>query len=61
MSQENVEIVREHIEAYRRGNVSVALSCMDAHAVLDMSRIDGSDPSHGHEAIDEAVTCGTAH
>jgi hypothetical protein len=21
-----------------------------------MSRVDGSDPSHGHEAIDEAVT-----
>ena len=29
---------------------------MDQHAVLDMSRVDGSDPSHGHEAIDEAVT-----
>jgi ketosteroid isomerase-like protein len=56
MSQKQVEVVREHIEAYRRQDVSVALSLMDAHAVLDMSRVDGSDPSHGHDAIDEAVT-----
>jgi ketosteroid isomerase-like protein len=56
MSEEEVQVVHEHIEAYRRQDVSVALSCMDPHAVLDMSRIDGSDPSHGHEAIDEAVT-----
>ncbi len=38
MSRENVEIVREHIEAYRRQDVSVALSFIDQHAVLDMSR-----------------------
>jgi ketosteroid isomerase-like protein len=56
MSQEQVEIVRDHIEAYRRQDVSVTLSFMDPHAVLDMSRIDGSDPSHGHEAIDQWVT-----
>jgi ketosteroid isomerase-like protein len=56
MSREQVEVVREHIEAYRRREVSVALSLMDRHAVLDMNRVDGSDPSHGHEAIDEAVT-----
>jgi ketosteroid isomerase-like protein len=56
MSEEQLEVVREHIEAYRREDVSVALSLMDRHAVLDMNRVDGSDPSHGHEAIDEAVT-----
>jgi ketosteroid isomerase-like protein len=56
MSQEQVEVVREHIEAYRRQDVSVSLAFMDPHAVLDMSRVDGSDPSHGHEAIDKAVT-----
>jgi ketosteroid isomerase-like protein len=56
MSEEQVEVVREHIQAYRRRDVSVALSFMDRHAVLDMNRVDGSDPSHGHEAIDEAVT-----
>jgi ketosteroid isomerase-like protein len=56
MPLEQVKVVREHIEAYRRQDVSVALSFMDPHAVLDMSRVDGSDPSHGHEAIDKAVT-----
>ena len=56
MSQENVEVVREHIEAYRRLDAPVAFSLMDRHAVLDMSRIDGSDPSDGREAIEVAVT-----
>jgi ketosteroid isomerase-like protein len=56
MSEENVEVVREHIEAYRRLDAPVAFSLMDPHAILDMSRIDGSDPSHGREAIEEAVT-----
>jgi ketosteroid isomerase-like protein len=56
VSEEQVEVVRKHIAAYRRRDVSVALSLMDPHAVLDMNRVDGSDPSHGHEAIDEAVT-----
>jgi ketosteroid isomerase-like protein len=55
MSEENVEIVREHIEAYRRMDAPVAFSLMDPHAVLDMNRIDGSDPSDGREAIEEAV------
>ena len=56
MSEENVEVVREHIEAYRGQDVSVALACMDPHAVLDMGRMDGSDASYGHEAINEKVT-----
>jgi ketosteroid isomerase-like protein len=56
MSEEQVEVVRQHIEAYRRQDVSVAVSLMDPHAVLDMSRVDGSDPSHGLAAIDKAVT-----
>ena len=56
MSEEQVEVVREHIEAYRREDVSVALSCMDPHAVLDLSRLDGADPVHGHDAINQAVT-----
>jgi hypothetical protein len=56
MSAEQVEVVREHIEAYRRQDVPVALSFVDPHAVLDMNRIEGSDASHGHEAIDEAVS-----
>ena len=56
MSEEQVEVVREHIEAYRRQDTPVAFSLMDPHAVLDMSRIDGSDPCHGHQAIEEWVT-----
>jgi ketosteroid isomerase-like protein len=56
MSAENVEVVREHIEAYRRMDAPVAFSLMDPHVVLDMNRIDGSDPSDGREAIEEAVT-----
>jgi hypothetical protein len=32
MSKERVEVVREHIEAYRRRDVSVSLSFMDPHA-----------------------------
>jgi ketosteroid isomerase-like protein len=56
MSEAQVEVVRKHIEAYRRRDVSVSLSFMDPHAVLDMNRVDGSDPVHGYEAIDEAVT-----
>src|SRR5262245_33154728 len=55
MSEENVAIVRSHIEAYRRHDASVALSLMDPHAVLDMNRIDGSDAIHGRQAIEEAA------
>jgi hypothetical protein len=56
MSEQQVEVVRKHIEAYRRQDAPVALSLMDTHAVLDMNRIDGSDPSHGHEAIERRST-----
>ena len=56
MSEEQVEVVREHIEAYRRQDTAVAFSLMDPHAVLDLSRIDGSDPCHGHQAIEAWVT-----
>jgi hypothetical protein len=47
MSEEQVEVVREHSEAYRRQDAPVALSFIDPPAVLDMNRVDGSDPSHG--------------
>ena len=55
MSEANVEIVRKHIEAYRRHDASMSLSLMDPHAVLDMNRIDGSDAIHGRQAIEEAA------
>jgi hypothetical protein len=57
MSEEQVEVVRKHIEAYRRRDVSVSLSFMDPHAVLDMNRVDGSDPSL---ALSAKGTCGRA-
>jgi ketosteroid isomerase-like protein len=55
MSDEQVEVVRKHIEAYRRQDPSVALSFMDPHAVLDMTHRRFRSESR-HEAIDEAVT-----
>ena len=39
MSQENVEIVREHIEAFRHGDPPGALSRLDPYVVWDASRI----------------------
>ncbi len=42
MSQENVEIVRAHIEAFNRLDGS-ALAFFDPHVVLDMSRVTGLD------------------
>jgi ketosteroid isomerase-like protein len=57
MSEDNVEIVREHIEAYRRDDVSVSLSFLDQHVVLDPSRVGSIAPgtAYGHEAVAQAV------
>jgi hypothetical protein len=35
MSEENVEIVREHIEAFRQDDVPGALTLLDDHVVLE--------------------------
>jgi ketosteroid isomerase-like protein len=43
MSEENVEIVRAHIEAFRRGDSSDALSYIDSYVVWDASRIRSLD------------------
>jgi ketosteroid isomerase-like protein len=56
MSQENVgpvEVVREHIEAYRRDDVPGALSHLDADIIVDTTRIAGSvgAVSHGHDGL----------
>ena len=39
MSQENVEVVRKHIEAFRQGDALGALSHLDPYVVWDASRI----------------------
>ena len=43
MSQENVEIVRAHVEAFQRGDSSDALSYIDPNVVWDASRIGSLD------------------
>ena len=56
MSQENVEVVRAHIEAYNRLDGS-ALAFFDPHVVLDMSRVTGLDFGipYGHAAATDAI------
>ena len=53
MSQENVEIVREHIEAFRQDDVPEALSQLDPYVVLDWSRVKrlGLTVAYGHEDV----------
>src|SRR5512133_4048027 len=54
MSEENVEVVRAHIEAWRAEDAPRALSFLDPHVVLDVSRTGGIDSAfYGHEAIAE--------
>jgi ketosteroid isomerase-like protein len=54
MSQENVEVVAAHIEAWQAEDAPRALSFLDPHAVLDVSRTGGIDSAfHGHQAIAE--------
>jgi hypothetical protein len=57
MSQENVEVVREHIEAFRQGDPPGALSYLDPHVVLDRSRVRGPDfgVAYGHEAVNQTM------
>jgi ketosteroid isomerase-like protein len=50
MSQENVEVVRRHIEAFGRDEQK-ALSFLDRHVVMDTSRVGGADPAYGHEGL----------
>ncbi len=57
MSQENVEIVREHIEAFRHGDPPGALSRLDPYVVWDASRIGLLDVTvaYGHEEFGETI------
>jgi ketosteroid isomerase-like protein len=54
VSQEDLEIVRGHIQAWHEEDAPRALSFLDPHAVLDVSRTDAFDSAfYGHEAIGE--------
>ena len=57
MSQENVEIVRDHIEAFTH-DAPRALSFLDPFVVADMSRVGtffGTRPAYGQEAVAQAA------
>jgi ketosteroid isomerase-like protein len=57
MAEENVEIVREHIEAFRHGDATGALSNLDPHVVLDRTRVaDLESIAYGHDQLDESVS-----
>jgi ketosteroid isomerase-like protein len=57
MSEEQVEVVREHIDAFRRDDVSGSMSFVDPHVVFDPSRVGDVDTgtTYGHEAMVQAV------
>ncbi len=52
MSRENVEVVRGHIAGFRAQDVPRALSFLDPHVVLDVSRVGRIDSGafYGREA-----------
>jgi ketosteroid isomerase-like protein len=54
MSEESVEIVRGHIEAFGH-DAPRALSFLDPTVVSDASRIGGPDVAYGHDAVAEAA------
>ena len=47
MSEENVEIVRLHIDAWRAEEATRALSFLDPHIVMDLSRTGGAGVGEG--------------
>jgi hypothetical protein len=57
MSEENVEIVRGHLNAYMHDDAPRSLSVVDPHVVVDRSRLGtvDSDVIYGREALVEAV------
>lgn len=58
MPRSSVEVVREHIEAFRAQDTPRAVSLLDPHVVWDGSRIGAIDAVsviHGPEALAESV------
>jgi ketosteroid isomerase-like protein len=55
MSQENLELVRAHIEAWRAEDAPRAVSFLDPHVVADVTRTGGIESAafYGPEAITE--------
>jgi ketosteroid isomerase-like protein len=54
MSQEPIEVVRAHLEAFRSQDAPRTLSFLDPHVVLDVSRTGGDEEAiYGREAISE--------
>src|SRR6266545_4603858 len=54
MSQQQVEVVRAHIEAFRSQDAARTLSFLDPHVVLDVSRTGGDEEAiYGRAAIAE--------
>src|SRR6266480_2165274 len=52
MSQEPVDVVRGHLEAFRSLDAECTLSFLDPHVVLDLSRTGGDEEAiHGREEI----------
>jgi ketosteroid isomerase-like protein len=49
MSQENVELVRRMVEAYRRGDRAEALACLAPDVVYKVAQ---EAPAHGPEAVE---------
>ena len=54
VSEEDVEIVRRHVEAFGR-NAAKALSFLDPYVVWDTSRVGGADPAYGLEGVAQAA------
>jgi ketosteroid isomerase-like protein len=57
MSEESVKVVREHVEAFRRGDVPGTLSYFDPHVVWDPSRVGALDFSvaYGREEVTQTI------
>ena len=56
MSQQNIEIVRQHIEAYAAGDAEGALESVDPEVVVDTSRVGvEAEILHGHSGLARGV------